>query len=134
MKTIIYILLLVPLHSFATKSSCEQTISFIMPFEDERLILQQDGINVTAQDFTLEGATYATLSFKNTTNESIRILWSAQVNGEQIPVNMDGTIQAYLIIPAGETVIFGHPNSSDPLIEIHSKDIQKDLNINIEIH
>lgn len=123
-----------PLHSYASKSSVKQTISANNPLEAEIPILQQDGINVTAQDFTLEGATYATLSFKNTTSESIRILWSVQVNGTQMPVNMDGTIQAYLIIPAGETVIFGHPNSSDPLIEIHSKDIQKDLNINIEIH
>lgn len=134
MKTIIYILLLMPMVSYASNSSVKQSISIITPKDDVTIILQQDGINVTAQDFTLDGDTYATLSFTNTTSESIRIVWSVQVNGLQIAVNMDGTTQAYLIIPAGESVTFGQPNSQDPLIEVPSNDFQKNLTVNIEIH
>lgn len=134
MKTIVYILLLMPMISYASNSSVNASISVITPIEDDKVILKQDGISVTAQDFTLDGATYATLSFTNTTSKAIRILWSAQVNGLQVSVNMDGTTQAYLMIPAGETIIFGHPNSQDPLIEVPSRDFQKNLTVNIEIH
>ena len=100
---------------------------------EETLILEKNGISVFASIFKNEGNTYSTLLFKNTTNEQIRFLWSAKVAGNPITVNQDGTTEAYITLDSGSSVTFGKFNSNDPLIELKSKELEKDIFVNIEI-
>lgn len=97
------------------------------------LITSQNGISVYATSFTLEGASYVSLEFTNTTSEDLRVLWSAQVGSSDVIVNMDGMTQGYLTIPAGKSVYFGKANSTDPLLEISGDNLEKAITIHIEI-
>lgn len=97
------------------------------------LITSQNGITVYASSFSLEGASYVSLEFTNTTSEDLRVLWSAQVGSSDVVVNMDGTTQGYLTIPAGKSVYFGKANSTDPLLEISVDQLEKAITIHIEI-
>lgn len=136
MKTAISIMLLsLPLLSLASVNSAFQTlpISTVLKVEKVIILLEQNGISVSAENFSLEGKEYTSLKFKNTTSEAIRILWSMQLNGVAFPVHMDGTTQAYLTIPAGESMSFGQANSNDPLIDIMSIELGKQISIQIEI-
>lgn len=90
-------------------------------------------MTVSAEHFELNGKNYASLKFKNTTNQDLRILWSVQLRGTDFPVNMDGTTQAYLTIPAGETAFFGKSNSTDPWMDLESRQWEEEIQVNIEI-
>lgn len=136
MKKILCILALsLPLLSVASTSNSNQipTNPVDLRLEKLNILYEQNGIKVFGENYSHEGKTYLNLKFVNTTKEAIRFLWSVKVKGEDFPVNMDGTTQAYLTIPAGEAIYFGQFNSEDPLIEIDSVDFEKEINIHIEI-
>jgi hypothetical protein len=96
----------------------------------ETTLLEKDGITVCAWNFNLYGDECATLEFRNTTNEAIRLLWSVQVKGANFAIR---TTQAYLTIPAGESLSYGHSKSEDPLIEVNSYFFDKEIIVHIEI-
>lgn len=136
MKILFSLLVLsLTLLSFASVSSTNQSPNVFADVKwlKETSLLEQDGITVLAWNFSLEGDEYATLEFKNTSDKEIRFLWSVQVKGANFPINMDGTTQAYLIIPAGESVSYGRFKSNDPLIEISSYELEKEIIVHIEI-
>ncbi|MEN9440404.1 MAG: hypothetical protein RLZ33_480 [Bacteroidota bacterium] len=136
MKTLFnFCLLLLPLISMAKPSG---TLSNQIKFQESNdpknyLITSQNGITVYASPFSLEGASYVSLEFTNTTSEDLRVLWSAQVGSSDVVVNMDGTTQGYLTIPAGKSVYFGKTNSTDPLMEVSGDQLEKAITIHIEI-
>lgn len=130
-----FCLLLFPLISIAKPSV---THSYQMKFlakNDPKnyFITSQNGVTVYASSFSLERSSYVSLEFTNTTSEDLRILWSAQVGSNEVVVNMDGTTQGYLTIPAGKSVYFGKANSTDPLLEVSEAQLEKDITIYIEI-
>jgi hypothetical protein len=124
-----------PLASFAT--TCFPIIETLTVVQDklneEILITEKNGIAVYASTFSHEGSTYATLEFKNTTNEQIKIIWSAVVGGNSIAVNLDGTIESYITIEPNSSVKFGKFNSNDPLIELASENTKEEMVVNIKI-
>ena len=97
------------------------------------LVYEHQGILVYAKEYTLENQPYFTLEFVNNTAEDVRFLWSIEVDGNAAPINVDGTIQAYMTIPSGESKMFGQSNSADPLLESRQNDLKSSMKINIEI-
>ncbi len=128
-------LLMLPLVSLATTTTpLQHPTHQSEPIETKStFISEHNGIAVYSTSFSLEGSTYVSLEFRNTTNATVRFLWSAQINGTDAMLNTDGTTQAYLTIPAGGSTYFGQANSSDPLLESSEEMSEKTLRIHIEI-
>ena len=137
MKTLFSVcLLLLPLVASATiPTTTPQNPSPFSTSEDTKsiLITTQHGVAVYGSTFLVDGKTYVRLQFENTTNEDVRILWSAELGGTDVILNVDGTIQAYLTIPSGESVSFGEVNSNDALLENPEGNLEEAITIRIEI-
>lgn len=131
----IKLLFLFPLICSAELNAAPNALTPFLESEKETpiLISEQDGISVYATKYLLEDETYISLEFVNTSGKDLRFLWSLEMEGSVTTINMDGTTQAYLTIPSGQSIHFGKSNSSDPLLGTSSTDLKNDITISIEI-
>lgn len=97
------------------------------------LVWQSEGIFVYADAYELDGAHYASLTFVNTGTQDVRLLWSVARNAVPQIIQMDGTVEAYLNLPAGSEYVFGLPDSEDPLLRIDSEYPENELQLTIQL-